>query len=108
LFTPLYHHPTSFAIVAIHYAERPIKIEIVVDPARPAVVAQSLASRVAPAPVATPAPVVAHAPRTGGPRGKRGGKAGGRREGGKQPPKSAADLDAEMEDYTAGNAPAAA
>ena len=35
--------------------------------------------------------------RTGGPRGKRGGKAGGRREGGKQPPKSAADLDAEME-----------
>ncbi|KAF9457728.1 hypothetical protein BDZ94DRAFT_1137616, partial [Collybia nuda] len=71
--------------------KRPMKIEIVVDPRVPA---QSLASRVAPAAGAT----------NGGRRG-RGGKGGARK--GERPAKSAADLDAEMEDYTASNAPVA-
>ncbi|KAI0948134.1 hypothetical protein AcW1_009727 [Taiwanofungus camphoratus] len=81
--------------------KRPMKIEIVVDPTRPAPPA-SLASRVAPAPVA---PV--EGARTGGgrPRRGRGGGARGRRN--ERPAKSVADLDAEMEDYTASNAPAA-
>ncbi|KAF8069039.1 hypothetical protein FPV67DRAFT_1490853 [Lyophyllum atratum] len=80
--------------------KKPMKIEIVVAPA-PA----TLASRVAPA--AGAAPANGTAPRTGarGGRRGRGGKAGGRKE---RPAKSAADLDAEMEDYTASNAPAVA
>jgi len=75
-----------------------MKIEIVVDPARPAP-AQSLASRVAPPPQAAPANgVQTQAPRTGGgPRGRRGrGGRGGARKA-ERSPKSAADLDAEME-----------
>jgi len=81
--------------------KRPMKIEIVLDPSRPAPPA-SLASRVAPAPTATPTEGV----RTGGGRPRRG-RGGGRARRTERPPKSAADLDAEMEDYTASNAPAA-
>jgi len=80
--------------------KRPMKIEIVVDPSRPL----PLASRVAPAPAATKAAT----PRTGtAPRGRRGvrGRGGARKS--ERPAKSAADLDAEMEDYTASNVPAA-
>ncbi|KAG6918376.1 hypothetical protein DXG01_015028 [Tephrocybe rancida] len=79
--------------------KKPMKIEIVVAPA-PA----SLASRVAPAEGAVPANGVA---RTGVRGGRRGGRGGGRPRK-ERPAKSAADLDAEMEDYTATNAPAAA
>ncbi|PCH35064.1 hypothetical protein WOLCODRAFT_27614 [Wolfiporia cocos MD-104 SS10] len=83
--------------------KRPMKIEIVVDPTRPAPPA-SLASRVAPAPVAA-APT--EGVRNGGrPRRGRGGGGGVRRKN-ERPAKSAADLDAEMEDYTANNAPTA-
>ncbi|TFK22463.1 hypothetical protein FA15DRAFT_706342 [Coprinopsis marcescibilis] len=82
-----------------------MKIEIVVDPIR----AAPLASRVAPAAVAAP---VVGAPRNGGPVRRRRGGGGGGRGGagapggpggkrGERPQKSAADLDAEMEDYTA-------
>ncbi|KAJ7754529.1 hypothetical protein B0H16DRAFT_1542661 [Mycena metata] len=86
--------------------KRPMKIEIVVDPARPAPPA-TLASRVAPAPG-----VVAAVPR-GNVAGRGRAGAGGRRgRGGRakveRTPKTAADLDAEMEDYTASSAPAAA
>ncbi|KAJ3474673.1 hypothetical protein NLI96_g12326 [Meripilus lineatus] len=77
-----------------------MKIEIVVDPSRPAP-AVPLASRVAP----VAAPVVVQAPRTGG-RPRRG--RGGARRRNERPAKSAADLDAEMEDYTASNAAPAA
>ncbi|TFK93344.1 hypothetical protein K466DRAFT_581050 [Polyporus arcularius HHB13444] len=84
-----------------------MKIEIVVDPTKPAPAA-SLASRVAPAPAA----VVEAAPRTGGRPGRGRGRGaaaagGGRRKANERPQKTAADLDAEMEDYTAHNAPAA-
>jgi THO complex subunit 4 len=95
--------------------KRPMKIEIVVDPARPAP-PQSLASRVAPPPAAaaaaaaTAAGVVPHA-RAARPavRGARRGRGRGRKTN-ERPQKSVADLDAEMEDYTASNvtAPAAA
>jgi len=71
-----------------------MKIEIVVDPKT----GQSLASRVAPATIATAA-------RSAG-RPRRGRAARPKKT--ERPAKSAADLDAEMEDYTAGNAPAAA
>ncbi|EMD35399.1 hypothetical protein CERSUDRAFT_116173 [Gelatoporia subvermispora B] len=85
--------------------KRPMKIEIVVDPTRPAPAA-SLAARVAPAPAAAPA----EGARTGAVRGKarrgRGGAARPRKN--ERPAKSVADLDAEMEDYTASNAPATA
>ncbi|KAI0659720.1 hypothetical protein C8Q70DRAFT_980720 [Cubamyces menziesii] len=80
--------------------KRPMKIEIVVDPSKPAPPA-SLAARVAPAPASAPEAT----PRTGG-RPKRG-RGGGRRKGNDRPRKTAEDLDAEMEDYTANNAPAA-
>ncbi|KAF7797332.1 hypothetical protein EIP86_008527 [Pleurotus ostreatoroseus] len=69
-----------------------MKIEIVVDPSRPATSA-TLASRVA------PAAATEGVPRTGG-RRPRGGR-GGPRKRVERPAKSAADLDAEMEDYTA-------
>jgi THO complex subunit 4 len=88
--------------------KRPMKIEIVVDPARPAP-PQSLASRVAPPSAAAAASVVPNA-RVARPasRGIRRGRGRGRK-GTERSPKSAADLDAEMEDYTASNiaAPAA-
>ncbi|EDR07946.1 uncharacterized protein LACBIDRAFT_297470 [Laccaria bicolor S238N-H82] len=74
-----------------------MKIEIVVDP-RPA----SLVSRVAPAPAAAQPARTATTAR-GRPRRGRGGARKAERT-----PKTAADLDAEMEDYTATNAPAAA
>ncbi|KAJ2981168.1 hypothetical protein NUW54_g10908 [Trametes sanguinea] len=77
-----------------------MKIEIVVDPSKPAP-ATSLVARVAPAPSA----VAETVPRTGG-RPKRG-RGGGRRKGNDRPKKTAEDLDAEMEDYTASTAPAA-
>ncbi|TRM63628.1 hypothetical protein BD626DRAFT_494900 [Schizophyllum amplum] len=77
--------------------KRPMKVEIVFDPSRPAT--QSLVQRVAPAPAAAAA---SGAPRgasgRGGRRGGGRGRGGGRR--GERPAKSAADLDAEMEDYT--------
>jgi len=78
-----------------------MKIEIVVAPAP-----VSLASRVAPP--AAAAQANGAAPRNGvrGGRRGRGGRVGGGRK--ERPPKSAADLDAEMEDYTASNAPAVA
>jgi len=83
--------------------KRPMKIEIVVDPSKPL----PLASRVAPAPVATNG-AQTPAPRAGG--ASRGRRARGRGNARKteRPPKTAADLDAEMEDYTASNGPAAA
>ncbi|KAI0701052.1 hypothetical protein BC835DRAFT_1324750 [Cytidiella melzeri] len=82
--------------------KRPMKIEIIVDPSRPA----SLVSRVAPLPPAAVA--IEGAARTGGrPRRGRGGGAGGRKRS-ERPAKTAADLDAEMEDYTATSAPVAA
>ncbi|KAN0084289.1 hypothetical protein V8E55_007793 [Tylopilus felleus] len=86
--------------------KRPMKIEIVVDPARPAP-AQSLVSRVAPPPttVATTATTRVARPAS---RGIRRGARGRGRKGNERPPKSAADLDAEMEDYTASNAAAPA
>ncbi|KAF8627335.1 hypothetical protein AX15_004408 [Amanita polypyramis BW_CC] len=71
-----------------------MKIEIVVDPTK---TAPSLASRVAP-----PAGGVSAA-RTA----VRTRRRGGRPKRMERPPKSAADLDAEMEDYTASNAPEA-
>ncbi|KAH9932903.1 uncharacterized protein B0H18DRAFT_984537 [Fomitopsis serialis] len=79
--------------------KRPMKIEIVVDPSRPAPPA-SLAARVAPAPAAA---------QTDGARGGRPRRARGtpRRTKNERPNKSVADLDAEMEDYTASNGPAA-
>ncbi|OJT07563.1 mRNA export protein mlo3 [Trametes pubescens] len=83
--------------------KRPMKIEIVVDPSKPAPTA-SLAARVAPAPVAAAA--AEPTPRSGG-RPKRG-RGGGRRKTGERPQKSVADLDAEMDDYSATTAPAAA
>jgi len=91
--------------------KRPMKIEIVVDPARPAPAA-SLVSRVAPAAAAPVVVTQVSTPRTGAPRGRRavgrGPVGGSRMRKSERPPKSAADLDAEMEDYTASNAPAAA
>jgi hypothetical protein len=95
-----------------------MKIEILVDPSRPAPAA-SLASRVAPPPTSAPATGVVATQgarsvltsyggpatcsilyslrngRVGARRGARGGRGGGRKE--KVTPKSAADLDAEME-----------
>ena len=86
-----------------------MKIEIVVDPSKPL----PLASRVAPAPVATngaqtPAPrsanfivvvalcvlILSMSSRAGGTRGRRARVRGARKD---RAPKSAADLDAEME-----------
>jgi len=80
--------------------KRPMKIEIVFDPSKPL----PLASRVA------PAPVVANGAQTPAPRAgatSRGRRAKGR-GGARKAPKTAADLDAEMEDYTSTNGPAAA
>jgi len=75
-----------------------MKIEIVVAPTP-----VPLVSRVAPAAAVTTNGTTT---RTGATRGRRrGGRAGGRKE---RAPKTAADLDAEMEDYTASNALAAA
>ncbi|KAG1748315.1 uncharacterized protein EDB91DRAFT_1235683 [Suillus paluster] len=87
--------------------KRPMKIEIVVDPARPAPPA-SLVSRVAPAPSAAAAAPEARGARPAA-RGARRGRGRGRKAN-ERPQKSVADLDAEMEDYTASSAvaPAAA
>lgn len=79
-----------------------MKIEIVVDPVN--LPGQSLASRVAP----PPAPATngtSDVPRRGGPKRARG--RGGRRRN-ERPNKTAADLDAEMEDYTAASTTPAA
>ncbi|KIM70427.1 hypothetical protein SCLCIDRAFT_149227 [Scleroderma citrinum Foug A] len=84
--------------------KRPMKIEIVVDPSRPA--PQSLASRVAPATAAAAAAPTTRAARTA-PRGRRAIRGRGRKSN-ERPPKSVADLDAEMEDYTAANTGSAA
>lgn len=85
--------------------KRPMKIEILVDPSRP----QTLAERVAPvAAVAAAGGAQAQPARTKGAagRGRGRGRVGARKTANKTP-KSVADLDAEMEDYTASNAPAA-
>jgi len=81
--------------------KRPMKIEIVVDPRKAtAGVLPSLAARVGGVAVEN-----GHAPTynlrrgTGGPRRGRGRGRGGRR-GNDRSPKTAEDLDAEMEDYT--------
>ncbi|KAH9478388.1 mRNA export protein mlo3 [Psilocybe cubensis] len=81
--------------------KRPMKIELVLDPSRP----PPLTSRVAPAPAANGRTA---GPRPAATRGRRHvrGRGGARKND--RPPKTAADLDAEMEDYTAANAPAAA
>jgi len=82
--------------------KRPMKIEIIVDPARP----PTLSQRVAPAPIATPAPPMSGAAANGAATSvkvrPRLGRRGGRRvkKTGDRPNKSAADLDAEMEDYS--------
>jgi len=83
-----------------------MKIEVVVDPSRLAS-APSLASRVAPAESIAIVTEGTQAVRSrGAPRG-RGRRPGARKT--ERPQKSAEDLDAEMEDYTANNAaPAAA
>ncbi|KAH9973755.1 hypothetical protein BGW80DRAFT_1306178 [Lactifluus volemus] len=86
--------------------KRPMKIEVVVDPSRLAST-PSLASRVAPAEntaVVTNGTQVARS-RGGAPRG-RGRRPGTRKT--ERPQKTAEDLDAEMEDYTASNAAPAA
>jgi len=86
--------------------KRPMKIEIVVDPARPAP-AQSLASRVAPPPAITVAATTTRVTRPAS-RGIRRARGRARKGNTERPQKSAADLDAEMEDYTASNAVAPA
>jgi THO complex subunit 4 len=84
--------------------ERPMKIEVVVDPSRLAPI-PSLASRVAPAdntsPITNGTQAASRSRGGGAPRG-RGKKPGSRKT--ERPQKSAEDLDAEMEDYTASNA----
>jgi len=82
--------------------KRPMKIEVVVDPSRLAPI-PTLASRVAPAENTTPVANGTQAARSrgGAPRG-RGKRLGTRKT--ERPPKTAEDLDAEMEDYTASNA----
>jgi len=86
--------------------KRPMKIEVVVDPSRLAAT-PSLASRVAPVEATA---VVTNGTQTARSRGVPRGR--GRRPGtrkAERPQKTAEDLDAEMEDYTASNAaPAAA
>ncbi|KAG0144764.1 hypothetical protein CROQUDRAFT_79602 [Cronartium quercuum f. sp. fusiforme G11] len=72
---------------------RPMKVEIIVDPSR--IPPPPLSTRVAPAPKQAVATVSSVAPT--GPRRSGGGK--GRGKNLKQPLKTAADLDAEMEDY---------
>lgn len=81
--------------------KRPMKVEIIVDPSRQP--PPPLASRLD-APIAAPA--TNGATRGSGGRG-RGGRRGGASGGGRQPrekSKTAAELDAEMEEYVAGNA----
>ncbi|KAF7325873.1 RRM domain-containing protein [Mycena kentingensis (nom. inval.)] len=84
--------------------KRPMKIEIVSDPAKPA----PLASRVGPPQVAKGA--AANAVKTASTRGRGGRRGrGGARAKVERKPVTAADLDAEMEDWTASSAnPAAA
>jgi len=83
--------------------KRPMKIEVVVDPSRLAPI-PSLASRVAPAENTSPITNGTQAARSrgGAPRGRGGKKPGSRKT--ERPQKTAEDLDAEMEDYTASNA----
>jgi len=88
--------------------KRAMKIEIVVDPIT--LPTQSLASRVAPAPVVAGATEGARrggAAKRGTSGGRGRGGAGGRKKV-ERPAKSVADLDAEMEDYTASTSSAAA
>jgi len=77
-----------------------MKIEIVMDPAKP----PTLSQRVAPAltPVATPVIPAANGttPTSGSKPRRRHVRGRGRRKGDDRPAKSVADLDAEMEDYT--------
>ncbi|CAH7683698.1 hypothetical protein PPACK8108_LOCUS17364 [Phakopsora pachyrhizi] len=74
----------------------PMKVEIVVDPAR--IPPHPLSNRVAPAPkVANPASAGANGKAANGGSCQGGNLGNGR--GNRQPQKTAADLDAEMEDY---------
>ncbi|KAJ7598814.1 hypothetical protein C8J56DRAFT_915103 [Mycena floridula] len=82
-------------------SKRPMKIEIVVDPSR--IPAVPLASRVAPAAGASTRGTAGR-----GRRGAGAGRGGARPPRKEKVPKTAADLDAEMEDYTASNVVAAA
>nr|GAT51604.1 predicted protein [Mycena chlorophos] len=86
---------------------RPMKIEIVMDPTK-AAPPPSLASRVAPAPAANGAANAARTAASTRGRGGRRGRGGGRPKAAERTPKTAADLDAEMEDYTAASTNAAA
>ncbi|OCB86610.1 mRNA export protein mlo3 [Sanghuangporus baumii] len=84
--------------------ERPMKIELIFDPAK--VPPPSLTSRVAPA---TPAAATGGAPMDGVQRTGRVGRGRrGRRVRNTRPQKTAEDLDAEMEDYTSSANPPAA
>ncbi|KAF8649167.1 hypothetical protein AX16_005965 [Volvariella volvacea WC 439] len=98
--------PFNLSTAFSPHPESPMKIEIVVDPARPAPL--SLAARVAPAPAVVAAASGNPTRAAPGTRGRRGRGRGGARRLGERPTKSVADLDAEMEDYTSANQPAAA
>ncbi|KAI0322929.1 hypothetical protein OF83DRAFT_1091387 [Amylostereum chailletii] len=92
--------------------KRAMKIEVIVDPSQ--VPPPPLAARVAPPPADPPAATngTQATRRPGGGRGRGGRRGGGAGPGRKaeRPAKTAEDLDAEMEDYTASNgtAPVAA
>ncbi|KAI5122103.1 hypothetical protein M0805_002225 [Coniferiporia weirii] len=77
--------------------KKPMRIEIMYDPSK--VPPPSLASRVAPAPAAANGGASGEGAQRSGGRPKRG-RGGGKRNV-SRPQKSVADLDAEMEDYTA-------
>jgi len=79
--------------------KRPMKIEIVMDPAKPPTLSQRVAP--APAPAAPVVPVANGTVTASGPKPRRRHVRGrGRRKGDDRPTKSVADLDAEMEDYS--------
>jgi len=84
-----------------------MKIEIVIDPSRPAP-AQSLVSRVAPPSETMAATISATRVARPASRGIRRGTRGRGRKVGERPQKSVADLDAEMEDYSVSNTAAPA
>jgi hypothetical protein len=81
--TTLLDAPTTHRL---HPTERPMKVEIALDPSQ----LQSLASR-----VAAPAPARNGAP-AGAARGGRGGRGGGKPRTARPKPKTAEELDAEM------------
>lgn len=96
-YSPTSRLTISFLLVlSSEFPERPMKVEIVLDPAR-AQPAPTLSQRVGPAPdTATTTATTQSATR--GRKGLRG--RGGRKKRTQRPAKSAEDLDAEMADYT--------